>query len=112
MVLALQPLSAPRYGASSFPLLDFQGMRVALQGIVCSRRANGIGNGSGVGEGHLRPRLAREREPRSIAIFIGQDERSVIKETLYLNGIPSMAELVEWISTPLSGCADEHGLRR
>lgn len=42
------------------------------------------------------------------AVLIGEDEWSAIEETLYLNSIPGMANLiVEGMNTPISECIAE-----
>ena len=42
------------------------------------------------------------------AVLIGEDEWAAIEETLYLNSIPGMAELIiEGMNTPLSDCIAE-----
>lgn len=45
------------------------------------------------------------------AVLIGEDDWAAIEETLYLNGIPGMAEsLVEGADEPLSECVGEDAL--
>lgn len=45
------------------------------------------------------------------AVLIGEDDWAAIEETLYLNGIPGMAEsLVEGAAEPLSECVGEDAL--
>ncbi len=45
------------------------------------------------------------------AVLIGEDEWSAIEETLYLMGIPGMAEsLIEGKRTPLEDCVSESDL--
>ena len=45
------------------------------------------------------------------AVLIGEDDWAVIGETLYLNGVPGMAEsLVKGASEPLSECITEDAL--
>lgn len=45
------------------------------------------------------------------AVLIGEDEWSAIEETLYLNGIPGMAEsIVDGMKTPISECFSEDEL--
>ncbi len=42
------------------------------------------------------------------AVLIGEDEWSAIEETLYLNSIPGMANIiVEGLNTPISECIAE-----
>lgn len=42
------------------------------------------------------------------AVLIGEDEWAAIEETLYLNNIPGMAEvIIEGMNTPLSDCIAE-----
>ena len=45
------------------------------------------------------------------AVLIGEDEWAAIEETLYLMGVPGMAEsLVEGRDTPVEECVDESSL--
>lgn len=45
------------------------------------------------------------------AVLIGEDEWSAIEETLYLNGIPGMAEsLLAGMAEPASECIDANNL--
>lgn len=45
------------------------------------------------------------------AVLIGEDDWAAIEETLYLNGVPGMAEsLVEGVAEPLSECVGEDAL--
>lgn len=45
------------------------------------------------------------------AVLIGEDEWSAIEETLYINGIPGMAEsIVDGMKTPISDCFSEDEL--
>lgn len=42
------------------------------------------------------------------AVLVGEDEWSAIEETLYLNGVPGMAETIaDGLGTPISECLDE-----
>ena len=45
------------------------------------------------------------------AVLVGEDEWAAIEETLYLMGVPGMAEsLIEGRDTPVEDCVDESEL--